>query len=222
MKSIYKSVILLLSVLLVPGCGLDNYKEPDLLLTGSVTYKGNNIQVRHASITLDIEQDSYELNDKIEVFVDKDGNFSSLLFPGTYRLVPKPGNGPWTTVQPSIEFTMDGNKHINLEVVPYYILKSAAIELKGSSLNGSCEVESVSGEKEIESVTIYIGKTVFVDDRGGHNIALQDFESPVVGKNDISLDISKELQANSILYARIGMKIKGVDERMFSETVRIK
>ena len=67
MKKIMKATVLLAGAWLMQGCGLDNYDEPEAQFSGRVTYQGEPLQLRHGSIKFDLEQDSYELGDKIEV-----------------------------------------------------------------------------------------------------------------------------------------------------------
>ena len=222
MKKIMKATVLLAGAWLMQGCGLDNYDEPEAQFSGRVTYQGEPLQLRHGSIKFDLEQDSYELGDKIEVAIAQEGTFAARIFPGEYRFVPRPGNGPWTDDCQPGEFTIKGGKQLDFEVVPYYLLRNSNITLSGNTLNGVCSVKSIAGGKAIEAMTLFVGKTRFVDDRGGRSVVTSNFEQPAEGVNNISVNIKEIVDKYPVLYARIGLKIHGVDERIYTEIVKIK
>ncbi|MBS6992809.1 MAG: DUF3823 domain-containing protein [Alistipes sp.] len=222
MKKIMKATVLLAGAWLMQGCGLDNYDEPEAQFSGRVTYQGEPLQLRHGSIKFDLEQDSYELGDKIEVAIAQEGTFAARIFPGEYRFVPRPGNGPWIDDCQPVEFTIKGGKQLDFEVVPYYLLRNSNITLSGNTLNGVCSVKSIAGGKAIEAMTLFVGKTRFVDDRGGRSVVTSNFEQPAEGVNNISVNIKEIVDKYPVLYARIGLKIHGVDERIYTEIVKIK
>lgn len=222
MKKIMKATVLLAGAWLMQGCGLDNYDEPEAQFSGRVTYQGEPLQLRHGSIKFDLEQDSYELGDKIEVAIAQEGTFAARIFPGEYWFVPRPGNGPWTDDCQPVEFTIKGGKQLDFEVVPYYLLRNSNITLSGNTLNGVCSVKSIAGGKAIEAMTLFVGKTRFVDDRGGRSVVTSNFEQPAEGVNNISVNIKEIVDKYPVLYARIGLKIHGVDERIYTEIVKIK
>ena len=222
MKKIMKATVLLAGAWLMQGCGLDNYDEPEAQFSGRVTYQGEPLQLRHGSIKFDLEQDRYELGDKIEVAIAQEGTFAARIFPGEYRFVPRPGNGPWTDDCQPVEFTIKGGKQLDFEVVPYYLLRNSNITLSGNTLNGVCSVKSIAGGKAIEAMTLFVGKTRFVDDRGGRSVVTSNFEQPAEGVNNISVNIKEVVDKYPVLYARIGLKIHGVDERIYTEIVKIK
>lgn len=222
MKKIMKATVLLAGAWLMQGCGLDNYDEPEAQFSGRVTYQGEPLQLRHGSIKFDLEQDSYELGDKIEVAIAQEGTFAARIFPGEYRFVPRPGNGPWTDDCQPVEFTIKGGKQLDFEVVPYYLLRNSNITLSGNTLNGVCSVKSIAGGKAIEAMTLFVGKTRFVDDRGCRSVVTSNFEQPAEGVNNISVNIKEIVDKYPVLYARIGLKIHGVDERIYTEIVKIK
>lgn len=214
-------IALIASAVVATGCGLDNYDEPDTLLTGRVTCAGDALHLRHGSIRFDLEQDAWELGDKIEVVLSQEGTFSARLFRGDYRLVPRPGNGPWTDDCPPVEFALRGDRQLDIEVVPFYLLDDARIALSGTAVDASCTVRAVAGGRPIEALTLYVGKTRFVDDRGGRSIASAAFDAPAEGAASVRLDIAEQLERHPTLYARIGLKIEGIDERIYTEVIQI-
>ena len=95
-KSLMSAVALLL---LVSGCGLldvDNFDEPDATIEGRLVYNGEPIKVRNNGIELELWQPGFELNEKIQVFVDQNGSFSSKVFSNIcmIRKAPTPPISP--------------------------------------------------------------------------------------------------------------------------------
>jgi len=220
MKTLYSIPVVILAILMF-SCGLDNYDEPTSRLTGKIAYNGEAIGVRHASVIFDLYQDDYELSNTIEVFVDQDGTFSSMLFNGDYRMVARDNNGPWLNDSPPVEFSVKGNTQIEFKVTPYYTLSNVSIVRTGNNVTGNCTINKVDGSKDMEEITLYVGKTRFVDDRDYNKIASVN-QTPVSGANNLTVDISEVEAKHPVLYARIGVKINGVDQRVFSEIVQIK
>lgn len=222
MRKITHALLLSALAASMQGCGLDNYEEPQSRLTGRITYRGEPLQLRHGSIRFDLEQDTYELGDKIEVVISQEGTFSALLFPGKYRFVARPGNGPWTDDSPAVEFTIGDGKRFDFQVTPYFLVRQGECSLAGTSLRGSCTVERVASGRAIEALTLFVGKTRFVDDRGGRSLRSAAFPQPVEGPNSVSLTLDETLARYPVLYARIGLKIEGIDERIYSEAIKVK
>jgi len=217
----YISVILLLTGLMY-SCGMDNYDEPESHLTGKITYNGEAIGVRHGAVIFDLYQDDYELSNTIEVFVAQDGTFSSMLFNGKYRMVARDNNGPWLNDSQPVEFTVKGNTQVEYKVTPYYILSNVDITRTGNNVTGACTINKAGGSNDLEDIALYVGKTLFVDDRD-YNKVISINNDPVEGAvNTLSLDISDIESKHTILYARIGLKIHGIDQRIFSDVVQIK
>lgn len=220
MKTLNYIPVVILSVLLF-GCGLDNYDEPSSQLTGKIIYNGETIGVRHASVIFDLYQDSYELSNTIEVFVDQDGTFSSMLFDGDYRMVARDNNGPWLNGSQPVEFSVKGNTQIEYKVTPYYTFSNVSIVRTGNNIAGACTLNKVDGSREVEEITLYVGKTRFVDDRD-YNKLVSANQIPVAGVNNLTVNISEIEAKYPVLYARLGVRISGVSQRIFSEIVQIK
>lgn len=71
--------------------------------------------------------------------------------------------------------------------------------------------------KDIESVTLYINKTQFVS--GGTNIGTADMNgSAITNPGNISLNVTipSISPTQNYVFARIGLKIVGVEDRIFS------
>ena len=70
---------------------------------------------------------------------------------------------------------------------------------------------------------VYLPRGIrFVDDRGGRSVVTSNFEQPAEGVNNVSVNIKEIVDKYPVLYARIGLKIHGVDERIYTEIVKIK
>src|SRR5690606_36045642 len=93
------SGIALVPTILLAGCdnifGLDNYDEPDSMLSGRVVYNGQPVNVRTGGIELELWEPGFELETKIPVYVSQEGEYSAALFAGNYKLNAIRGQGPW-------------------------------------------------------------------------------------------------------------------------------
>lgn len=228
-----------LSSLLFSSCEKDNFDEPTSNLTGRIVSKASkgSIGVRQTegAVQLQLYQDGYELkNVPIPVYVNQDGSFAAKLFDGTYKLITKDNNGPWINDRDTILVQIKGSASVEYSVRPYFMLSNEKFTLSGNTLTATFDIEQENAiqNRNIERVTLYINSTMFVDDSFKLKIreegkdkdteGKKDAENPVVGSNTINFDISKFSNFN-IIYARIGIKISGVEQLLYTTgSVRVK
>jgi len=110
----------------------------------------------------------------IRVVVDASGNFSSLLFPDTYKLVMPAGVGPYIASSDTTVVTVNGNKTLNIPVTPYYLVRNftPVLHAQDSIVTASFKIEQIvtdANAMPVGSVLIYISRTIITD--GGNNIA---------------------------------------------------
>lgn len=214
--------LLLSGIVIIAGCSKDNYDEPNSLLTGRIVYQGNPIGVRHGKVQFELYQADYELNSPITVYIASDGSFSARLFDGDYQMVAKDNNGPWLNENKSIDFTVNGDTHIEYEVTPYFMMSNVNIVLSGGIVTGVCNVMQVSGNKSAQSLALFIGNRPFVDS-DSYNYLIRKNVFPVnMGGNTVTLDISEFLEENPTLYARFGVQINGIAEYIYSDVFKLK
>ena len=207
---------------MMTSCGLDNYDEPQSKLTGKVTYNGKPVYLSHGTLSMNLYQDGYDKNGPIPVYLNKDGEFSALLFDGEYRLQAAAGAAPWVDFEEEIKITINGNTEQNIEVTPFFMISDVAIALNGSEVKAICNVEKIVEGKTARQIFLCVNNTPFVSDYS-YNYLLRKNNMPVaIGGNSLSLDISEILDINNSLYARIGVQISGISECIYSETIQIK
>lgn len=212
----------LFSSVLFMNCSKDNYKEPNSIINGKVVYKGSALSLRGTgeAVQLQLFQEGYPLQGHIPVFVGQDGSFSVKVDDGDYKLVARNNNGPWVNANDTVRFQLRGNMTIDYEVQPYFWLNSVNISLENLGiLTVSFEIEQLVSSAQVDYVMLLIGKTKFVDD--ATNILRKDFKE-VQADFIASEDITKLLNENPNLFARVGLRASGSDQAIYSEVVKIK
>ncbi|GBU06956.1 hypothetical protein AwDysgo_02870 [Bacteroidales bacterium] len=221
MKLKYKAISIILFILCLSSCGLDNYDEPSSELSGKVTYNGEAIGVKGTveSVQLHLFQDGYDLRTEIPVFVGQDGSFKALLFDGVYKMVARDRNGPWLNTRDTVLVVVKGSSTCQYPVTPYYMINNTMFDVDNDNkLTASFEVEKIAGNNTIESIFLLVSKTSFVDNVS--QVARVNLEKPTTGLANISLDLNSLNER--FLFARVGVKIDGVDEAIYSKIEKIK
>jgi hypothetical protein len=201
----------------------DNYDEPNALLSGRVVYQGTPVGVRSNGVQLELWQPSYELNQKIPIYVDQDGSFSAMVFDGDYKLNLLPGNGPWVDTRDTLQVQVRGQAQVDVPVVPYYTIGNASIAHSAGSVTANFDVGSVDDSRELDYVGLYVSTTNFVD-RSNMTVGVERQRADIPTLDDpisLSVDLTDELRERSDVYARIGVKTAGVDELLFTPVQRI-
>jgi len=223
MKSKLVSFIILSFVILLAGCEFDNYNPPKSLLTGSVTYNGNNVGARSGGTQLELWQYGYALRSKIPVYIDKNGDFSARLFDGDYKLVRLAG-APWQNQTDSISVTIIGNTTVDVPVIPYYTITNENFTYNKSSgeLTSTCNLTKV-GTLNVSSLTLYVGVTSIVD--ANNNSQTNVLNAAALGDlstqktNTVTLNAANK--ARQYVYARLGVQTAGVGERLYTPVQKI-
>ena len=211
------------------GCEKDNYDPPKAQLSGALTYQGDSIGLSYDDVVFQLWQPGFGKLTPIEVTVNQEGVFSALLFKGDYKLVIPPGQGPFTGFLDSASDTLDvhveGDRTMDIEVQPYYMIHSPQFELAGTTIQAHCSIaQIVKGPlaKPVEQVALYIGKTRFLDTR----TALATARVKGADLNDLSAvalekPLPKMTPEQDYVFVRLGVKIQSVEDMIFSRVVRI-
>jgi hypothetical protein len=207
--------------LLAASCEKDNITPPTSQLTGRVTYQNQALNVRGGSnVQLELWQRGEFFRNKIPVYVAQDGSFSATLFDGEYKLTRLRDNGPWVNNTDSITVQVQGNTIVDVPVQPYFTIGTAAIAKSGNNVTASFPITKV-GTRDIESATLYLGYTQFVDNAN-------QFASVSKGSADltnlgqpVNLSVAIPASARGTIYARVAVKTQGVNERIFSPVQKI-
>ncbi len=120
-----------------------------------------------------------------ETFAEN-GSYSAVLFDGDYKIIIPNGEGPFMWKQTasgapdSVSVTVKGNQTLDLEVTPYYMIKTPQITAVGNdSISASFMATKIITDsinaKDIEYVALYVNKTQFV--AGSTSIASFTFTS---------------------------------------------
>ena len=216
---IYRAFGFLFLIISIHGCQIDNYDEPSSLLKGHVVYEGKPIGVKATGGTVQLQlwQSGYGTETPIAVNVAQDGSYSIMLFDGEYRLVAKDGNGPWENRHDEIHFTLKGGAILDYPVVPYYTISNVQFipNDNKTELTAKFTVTQVGESQGLASVFLLIGKTRFIDLA---TTVKQATSSGTTGEVTLTIDLS-DLSKEKALFARVGARIKNVDEAVYSTEI---
>ncbi|GGG97170.1 DUF3823 domain-containing protein [Pedobacter zeae] len=231
MKNRFYFIIGAIAAMFFSSCKKDNYEAPSADFTGRIVYKGEAINVEYGQVNFELWQSGFGNYSALKVNVSQDGHYSAKLFDGDYKLVFSPNQGPFlwkknaAGKQDTIVVNISGSKAMDIEVMPYYMIRNASLTAASGKVNGSCKLEKIitdANAKDIESVSLYINKTQFVD--GGNNIAIQQLTGAAIADlNNLSMSVNIPaiVPAQNYVFARIGVKIAGVDDLIFTPVSKL-
>lgn len=231
MKIRFHYIVIVMLCISVLSCKKDNYDPPSSKLSGRLVYKGEAINVEYDRVPFEMYQYGFGKTGPINSSFSQDGMYSHLLFDGDYKLVIRPGQGPFLWPQTggkadSISISVKGSQTLDIEVNPYYMIRTPSITKGGTGVTASCKAEKIITDavnaKNIERVTLYINKTQFVS--GTDNIAKTDLAgSAITDPNNITMSVAvpKISPTQNYVFARIGLKVAGVEDLIFSPLTKI-
>ncbi|WPR73392.1 DUF3823 domain-containing protein [Algoriphagus sp. NG3] len=213
------------------SCSYDNYDEPNFQLDGRIVYQGEPIGVSYNDVYIELWESGWQRLGNIGVAVDQDGSYSSLLFKGDYKMIIPDNQGPFQKIvndqsgNDTILVNLTGSRTMDIEVMPYYMIRNTAISGSTDKVTATFDLEQVitgDAERNIQEVFLYVSKTAFVDTRTSiatANRAGGDLEA-MVGIS-LEVDVPERAPAQNYAYARVGLRIEGVEDMIFSEIVRV-
>lgn len=236
MKKLFYFLSLILAVCFT-SCELDNYEEPNINLVGKVTYQGRPIYVRNNQVTFRLYEPGWELSSStyMNVQVAQDGTFSAGVYGGkTYKLERQSNIGPWVNPTEDDVIIVDNydGKEIDMPVTPYYLLDDAQATCNGRIVTASCKITEVTPGKNIEKVGLYVGRNIITDDvrnlgQGGY----QEITTGLAAGQTVNFNVdlsgfsinstNNSLPQTGFAYARMGLKIAGIDAMVFTEPFKI-
>ncbi|CAN5572966.1 DUF3823 domain-containing protein [soil metagenome] len=226
MKIIFNYIVLIAICTAVASCKKDNYEAPKSTLSGKLVYNGEAIGVEQYQVPYELYQYGFGKVGAIGSSFTQEGSYSSLLFDGEYKLIIPNGQGPFKWKQTAagnpdtLVINLTGSKTLDLDVTPYYMIRTPQMAAAGGKVTATFKAEKIItgvDAKDIESVTLYINKTQFVS--GGTNIGTADMNgSAITNPGNISLNVTipSISPTQNYVFARIGLKIVGVEDRIFS------
>jgi hypothetical protein len=227
---------------LFSACTFDNYTPPSIKFSGRIVYQGNPIGVQNSSgDNIDnatvyfylYEPGFQKANMPIKVVVNQDGTFSSELFPDTYKMVLPAGVGPYIASSDTTSISIKGNKSMDIEVTPYYLIQNPSYTMSSDSIVSTTfklqQIVTGANAKDVQAVYLYINRLLITD--GSDNIAfVQEAGSSITDMNNVSLSVKMPSLASlglgistnqTYIFARIGVQIAGVNGMLFSPVQKI-
>lgn len=224
-------IVFALAALTILSCKKDNYDAPSSMLSGKLVYQRQTFGLEKDQVPFELYQYGFGKVGPLGSSFTQDGTYAALLFDGDYKLIIPNGQGPfmWKKTAAgnpdSVAITLRGNTTLDLEVVPYYLITGSQIAASGGNVNASFGIDKIINDadaKDIENVTLYINKTQFVS--GGNNIATAGISGgDITDSSDVSLSVTipSITPTQNYVYARIGLKIAGIEDRIFSPLVKV-
>jgi hypothetical protein len=231
MKTNIQHLLFILLVATTASCKKDNYAPPTSKLSGKLVYKGEAIGVEYDQVKFEVYQDGFGKTGPISEVFAQDGSYALLLFNGDYKFIIPNGQGPFKWKQtpagaPDTTFiTVNGSQQLDLEVTPYYMIRNPQIKASGGNVSGTFKIEKIitdASARDIENVSLYINKTQFVS--GADNVTVKTVNgTDLTDLNNVNLSVTIPSlnPAQNYVFARIGVKIAGVEDRIFSPLVRL-
>jgi len=226
MKKLKFIFTLLVATAIFASCDWDNYDEPESFLKGTIVYNGEPINVSYNDVNFQLWEPGWELSYPIDVVIDQDGTYSALLFNGSYKLVFPDGQGPFRTVgADTLDVNLNGDQNMDIEVEPYYMIRNAQFSAAGGNVTATFQAEKIitdADARDIERVNLYVNKSQFVDFRT--NIASTEIGGgDIADANSISMSVAvpEITPTQSYVYARVGLKVAGREDMIFSSVQRI-
>ncbi len=220
-----------LVILCFSSCSYDNYDAPQITLTGRIVYNKTAINIGSQQVFFNLYQLGYEKRTPIEVQVAPDGSYNALLFKGDYQIVFPQGQGPFVLKgkdgkPDTISVNVNGNTVKDIEVMPYYMISNSQFSANGRRVSANLNLTKVILDpdiaQDIEYVALCVGKTSFPDVL--FFVAKDQINgSDIVDLSNINFDVDvPQLTPNqNYVFARIGVKIKNVDDLLYSELEKL-
>jgi hypothetical protein len=197
------TLFLLLVLSSVTGCTIDNYKEPNLTLSGKIVDSQTNELVPSGGANAGTIVKLYEGNSAQPLFYNTkpDGTFeNSRVFPATYKIVAE---GAFDMVEDTINEKITQDTQIEIKVAPNARLKLTVINTTNTTADVKVEYEKVNTQQEITRLGVvwstyeYPNATVFPEG----NIILDDVSSehPTNGNKTYTIT---DLKAGTTYYIR--------------------
>lgn len=224
-------IALLMIAAAAGACRKDNYDPPSADVSGRIVYKGEPINVEYNQVSYQLYQYGFGKVGAIEGFFTQEGNYSMKLFDGEYKFIVPNGQGPFVWRQTAagapdtVIINVKGKSNLDIEITPYYMIRTPNFSATGGKVSATFRIDKIitdASAKDIERVSLYINKTAFVS--GNNNIAATDLDgADIADPGNVALEVTVPTMApaQSYVYARIGLKIAGVEDRLFSPIVKL-
>ncbi|KIO77899.1 hypothetical protein TH53_07010 [Pedobacter lusitanus] len=213
------------------SCKKDNYDAPSSTLKGRILYNNEEIGLEYDRVPLEIYQPGFGKKGAIAASFAQDGSYSTLLFDGNYKLIIPNGQGPFkwhqntAGVNDTLSVAVNGNQTLDLQAIPYYLIRNTVYKVAGKELTATFRVDQIitgNEAKNIERINLYVNKTQFVS--GADNIisaVLPGGSMADPASLSLKVNVPAIVPAQNYVFARIGVKIEGVEDMVFSPLQKI-
>ncbi|MDR2467235.1 MAG: DUF3823 domain-containing protein [Prevotellaceae bacterium] len=208
--------------LLFAGCEYDNFDEPGAVLSGRVVYNGNPVGVRTNGTQLELWQTGYQLYTKISVHIAHDGTFSASVFDGQYKIVRLAG-APWEDQWgDTIMINVNGNTVVDVPVKPYFIVRNESFRMESGAVTARLTIEKIVEAAEIQSVNLYLGKSVLTDQNRHEKVAGLNLSDYTAGSEaTITAEIPENMKNDAYVFARIGVRSTLSNEFYYTQVLKV-
>jgi hypothetical protein len=227
----YQYILLMAFVLGAASCKKDNYEAPSSTLKGRLLYNNEEIGFEHNQVSYELYQPGFGKVGAMGSTFAQDGSYSSLLFDGQYKMIIPAAQGPFRWREntaggrDTLAVSVSGNQTLDLQVVPYYLVRNATYTATATNLLATFRVDKIvtdANAKNIDQVVLYINKTQFVS--GADNIASASVAgTAITDPANISLNVTipSIVPTQNYVFARIGVRIAGIEDMVFSPLKKI-
>ena len=241
------STVALLATTLLTGCKKDNFDPPSTWMTGRLVHNGAPVYMDGSPSDANDEiiqffQDGFGKHEGWGIRVKYDGTYSSLLFDGEYKLMPKMTiTYPWEwtgwpqhtddqgqTVLDTMVFTIRGNYVVpDIEITPYFEISDFKVTTDVTNINASFSVKALFPDDpdiELTDARLYVGPTRLVNSSTPITQSADEVstERPI----EISMPASKYIDGyinnfRDYCFARVAVKTSKSDRWLWSEILKV-
>jgi hypothetical protein len=233
MKNKIYFILLIFSILIV-SCEKDNFTPPSSTLSGRLTYKGDSIGVEYTQVPWNLFQSGFNKKGFIADTFTPEGTYSILVFDGDYKFTIPKNQGPFlwkeltSNSRDSVNVSLRGNQILDIEVIPYYMIRKPSFSLMNGKISATFDIEKVITDvnaKSIQSVSLFVNNTQFVSNQSNQKLAQVDLSgASITTLSNISFSLTVPnlpVAAEKYVFARLGNKITGVEDMIYSSVRKI-
>lgn len=221
-----------LALIVTAGCSVDNMDAPDCHVYGKVGWRdasgtfiplgvkgsGNGAQSR--TVVMEIWQGQWGKEAAQDMNVGQDGSFSSYVYPGYIRVIPRASTGPWKETTDSVKVTVKGDTQIEFEVTPYFMVANAEFSYNATDkvLDVAFDLLQPDEEAELASIGVLFNERQFVDLTYCNYTYNISGAAPGHIEASIPLQDVSSVEGKRSLYARVFVKSKQSSQAAYSTT----
>jgi hypothetical protein len=183
-KTIYNIAAIIISALVLFSCEFDNYDEPGTSFKGVLKNGDTSLNTRHGVIfkLYQYREDGYISagSQSIDVYINQNGEYSALLFPGRYKMVVNTEGGvnhayDWNDFPrnesgnlDTLYFNLNGDKTLDFNVTPYFEINDFRAVYRNDSIISGFTIKKLTDITTtsivgFRNVSMYLSPTIHVN-----------------------------------------------------------